>query len=80
MGKNRARNSYLDSRMLKNISKIAQARGLIHKVNTVDGRSCVIEESGNKDSEKSIIFLPGALGSLKTDFQPQFAEDRKRIK
>ena len=35
---------------------------------------CVLEESGNQYASKTVVFVPGALGSLKTDFRPQFAK------
>jgi len=61
--------------MLNIRSNIARNfRGLVHNVRTSDGRLCVLEEAGNQNAEKTVVFLPGALGSLKTDFQPQFAD------
>ena len=36
---------------------------------------CVLEDVGNKNAEKTVVFMPGALGSLQTDFKPQFTED-----
>merc|ERR1712130_166702 len=50
-------------------------RSVVHQVRTRDGRLCVLEDVGNRASEKAVIFLPGALGSLKTDFEPQFADE-----
>jgi len=35
---------------------------------------CVLEESGNQYASKTVVFVPGALGSLKTAFGPQFAK------
>ena len=38
-------------------------------------RMCVLEDVGNENAEKTVVFMPGALGSLQTDFKPQFAKD-----
>jgi len=53
---------------------VRNCRGLLHKINTSDSRLCVLEESGNQYASKTVVFVPGALGSLKTDFRPQFAK------
>jgi len=50
-------------------------RNLVHEIKTNDGRMCILEDVGNKNAEKTVVFMPGALGSLQTDFKSQFTED-----
>lgn len=53
---------------------VRHCRTFVHRINTNDGRMCVLEDVGNREAEKTVVFLPGALGSLQTDFAPQFAD------
>ena len=47
---------------------------MVRKITLPDERVCVLEDTGNSASEEVVVFLPGALGSLQTDFAPQFEE------
>ena len=53
-------------RMIRSISK---------RIRLPDSRECHVELGGNADAAKTLVFLPGALGSLATDFAPQFAPE-----
>ena len=57
-------------------SLMRKTRSLSHNITLADGRRVVIEEAGNQNSKQTLVFLPGALGSLQTDFQPQFHPGR----
>ena len=56
--------------MLRSLNRFSWQR-----IRLPDAREVHIEFGGNQEAEKTLVFLPGALGSLETDFKPQFAPD-----
>lgn len=44
-------------------------RGLTRRITLNDGRVCVFEDNENFAAEKTVVFMPGACGSLETDFK-----------
>ena len=56
--------------MLKSVLRLPSQR-----IRLPDARVVNIEFGGNQEAEKTLVFLPGAIGSLETDFKPQFAPE-----
>ena len=61
---------YFFFRMLKSICRFAS-----RKFHLPDKRVIYVEFGGNQEAEKTLIFLPGAIGCLETDFKPQFSTE-----
>ena len=56
--------------MLKSSRRLVSQR-----IRLPDAREVHLEIGGNQEAQKTLVFLPGALGSLETDFKPQFAPE-----
>ena len=56
--------------MIRSSRRLASQR-----IKLPDNRECHVEIGGNVEAPKTLVFLPGALGSLETDFKPQFSPD-----
>lgn len=56
-------------RIMLNRAIAMSLRGLTRRITLNDGRVCVFEDNENFAAEKTVVFMPGACGSLETDFK-----------